>query len=43
MLLKLTLRFHEDGRIAAVYVQPSDVGLFDHVISSALLDTALEP
>lgn len=41
MLVKVTVEFDETGRVAAVYVQPGDVGLFDHVIATALLDSAL--
>jgi hypothetical protein len=41
MLVKVTVEFDETGRVAAVYVQPSDVGLLDHVIGVALLDNAL--
>jgi hypothetical protein len=43
MELKVMIRFDGDDRVEAAYLQPSDVGLFDHVISTALLNSALEP
>jgi hypothetical protein len=43
MELKVLIRFDDEGRVAAAYVQPSDMGLFDHVIGAALLDSALGP
>jgi hypothetical protein len=43
MLVKITIEFDDADRVAAVYVQPSDIALFDHVIGAALLDRALGP
>jgi hypothetical protein len=43
MLVKTTVAFDESDRIAAVHVQPADIGLFDHVIGAALLGSALGP
>jgi hypothetical protein len=43
MELKVMIRFDDDGRVAAAYVQPSDVGLFDHVVGAALLHSTLDP
>jgi hypothetical protein len=40
MGIRVTVEFDEANRVAAVFVQPSDLGLFDHVIGAALLDKA---
>ena len=41
MIVKVTIEFDDGERVAAVFVQPSDVALFDHVIATALLDSTL--
>jgi hypothetical protein len=32
MEVKVMIRFDDEGRVIAAYLQPSDMGLFDHVI-----------
>ena len=43
MDVRVAMHFDPDERLSSVFLQPSDQGLFDHVIGGALLDTALEP
>ena len=41
MLVKVTIRFDPNGQVEAVYVQLSDIGLFDHVVAMAMLNDTL--
>lgn len=43
MDVRIAMHFDPDDRLSAVFLQPSDQGLFDHVVGAALLDTALDP
>ncbi|HEX6399911.1 MAG TPA: nuclear transport factor 2 family protein [Actinomycetota bacterium] len=43
MDFRVAMHFDPEGRLSAVFLQPSDQGLFDHVIGAALLGTALDP
>jgi hypothetical protein len=35
MPIRVTIRFHPDGLIQSIHVEPGDLGLFDHVVDSA--------
>jgi hypothetical protein len=41
MDVRIAMRFDAEDRLTAVFIQPADQGLFDHVVGAALLDTAL--
>jgi hypothetical protein len=43
MDVRVAMHFDDEGRLTDVFLQPSDQGLFDHVVGAALLDTALGP
>jgi len=36
MSFAIAVSYHPDGRMASVIVEPEDLGLFDHVLGSAL-------
>jgi hypothetical protein len=42
MLLGVRLRFDADGKTAEIWLEPSDVGLFDHVVNSILRGIRVE-
>jgi ketosteroid isomerase-like protein len=38
MALRIKVRFDDDGKTEAVFVEPDDLGLFDHVVNTSLGD-----
>jgi hypothetical protein len=36
MILRIKMGFDDDGKVATCFVEPEDVGLFDHVANSTL-------
>jgi len=40
MILRVKVRFGDDGMMASITVEPDDLGLFDHVLNAALGDSA---
>jgi hypothetical protein len=40
MTLLVRFRFDEEGKSESISVEPTDLGLFDHVLNVALKDSA---
>lgn len=40
MTLRVKVRYDEEGKVQTIFVEPDNLGLFDHVLNTALRDTA---